>query len=167
MSDEERTIAAALTMLVSEAFLQASPNGGWFLNPGEHGFVGELANVSAKQASLAPAPGRKTIASHASHINYHLSLLNRFAAGEPNPFATADWKESWTVTSVSEAAWDDLRGDLKRHAEVWLDFVRQPRPWGEVELAGAFASAAHAAYHLGAVRQMIAWTETQPNAIVE
>ena len=163
MSDEERTIAAALDMLVSEAFLEASPNGGWFLNPKQSGFVGELANVSARQASREPAPGRKTIASHASHINYHLTLLNRFAQGEPKPFATADWNESWTVTSVSAAAWDDLRGDLKRNAEAWLDFVRQPRSWGEVHLAGAFASAAHAAYHLGAVRQMIAWIGTQPS----
>lgn len=164
MSDERQTIAAALTMLVGEGFLQAASQGGWFLNPGQAGFVAELANVSAKQASHAPAPGRKTVASHAFHIDFHLKLLNRFAAGEPNPFATANWDESWTVTSVSEAEWDDLRADLKRNAEAWLQFVGQPRTWNEIELAGAFASAAHAAYHLGAVRQMIAWIESQATA---
>lgn len=163
MGDEDLTIAAALTMLAGEAYLQASSDGGWFLNPSQSGFVGELGEVTAKQASREPAPGRKTIASHASHINYHLTLLNRFAQGEPNPFATADWNESWVVTSVSESAWDDLRGDLRRNAEAWIDFVRQPRPWNKIQLAGAFASVAHAAYHLGAVRQMIAWLATQPN----
>lgn len=161
MSDERPLIAKALTMLVGEAFLQADPQAGWLLNPGQPGFVRELESVSAEQASRSPAPGRRTIASHAAHIDYHLSLLNRFAAGEPNPFATADWSESWRVTSVSEAAWDDLRGDLKRRAEAWLEFVRQPRAWGEMELTGAFASAAHAAYHLGAVRQMTAWIRAQ------
>lgn len=167
MSDERQTIAAALATLVGEAFLEADARSGWFLNPGQAGFVNELANVSALQASRAPAQGRMTIASHAAHVNYHLTLLNRFAAGEPNPFATANWKESWTVTSVSQAAWDDLRGDLKRHAEAWLAYVRQPRSWGELELTGAFASAAHAAYHLGAVRQMIAWVETQPTSDID
>jgi hypothetical protein len=159
LSDERQTIAATLTTLVSEAFLHAAPQGGWFLDAGQAGFVDELARISAQQASQAPAPGRKTIASHAAHVNYHLTLLNRFAAGEPNPFATAEWSESWIVDSVSEAAWGDLQGDLKRNAEAWLQFVKQPRAWGETELTGAFASAAHAAYHLGAVRQMIAWVE--------
>lgn len=161
MSDEQQTIAAALTMLVGEGFLQASSQGSWFLNPAQAGFVTELADVSVKQASKEPAPGRKTIASHAFHINFHLKLLNRFASGEPNPFATANWDESWKVTSVSEAAWDELRAELRRNAEAWLQYVGKPRAWSEIELAGAFASSAHAAYHLGAVRQMIAWVESQ------
>jgi hypothetical protein len=163
MSDDERkAIAAALEMLTTEAFLQAGPQAAWFLNPNDPGFAGELAKISAERASQEPAPGRKTIASHAAHINFHLTLLNRYAAGEPNPFATADWAESWTVVSVSHAAWEDLRGDIERNARTWVAFVRQPREWDLMGLSGAFASAAHAAYHLGAIRQMSAWIASSP-----
>lgn len=160
-NDERDAIAAALEMLTKEAFLQADPQAGWFLNPGDPGFAGELAKISAERASREPAPGRKTIASHAAHINFHLTLLNRFAQGEPNPFATAEWGESWNVVSVSDAAWDDLRGDIDRKARAWIDFVRQPREWDRMGLTGAFASSAHAAYHLGAIRQMSVWISTQ------
>jgi hypothetical protein len=35
-------------------------------------------------------PGKTTIAAHVDHVHFGLSILNRWAAGEGNPWAGAD-----------------------------------------------------------------------------
>jgi hypothetical protein len=101
-------------------------------------------------------PGATTIAAHADHVHYGLSLLNRWAAGEENPFATADWEASWKRTTVSADEWQALRDKLRQAADRWRQAVAARTDWNDVAAAGAISSAAHTAYHLGAIRQIIA-----------
>jgi hypothetical protein len=95
-----------------------------------------------------------TIAAHANHVNYGLELLNRWAGGEENPFATADWEGSWAKQTVSLDEWQEVVAGLQHEAASWIAALEEPREWDEISFTGALASAAHIAYHLGAIRQL-------------
>jgi uncharacterized damage-inducible protein DinB len=130
----------------------------WILNKEDAGLVATLDRLSPKDASAELIATRATLAGHANHIRFSLSLLNRWAKGE-NPFADADWAGSWRVQQVTAAEWADLRDSLRAEAAEWLDAVDDPREWDPVSLTGAIASAAHLAYHFSAIRQLLGLLE--------
>lgn len=125
----------------------------YMLNQGDPGLLGSLDRLSADAASARQAGGA-SIAAHVDHLRYGLSLLNRWAAGEPAPWQDADWTESWKKSGVSEAEWRTLRDELRREASAWTDALREPRDLNDVELGWIVGSVAHLAYHFGAIRQI-------------
>ena len=86
---------------------------------------------------------------------YGLSLLNRALAGDPSGYATADWSLAWKLETVTDAEWQQLVADLDREATAFQQSAGDSREWSEIMLTGCFGAAAHVAYHLGAVRQML------------
>ena len=132
-----------------------SDTGAWVLGRGDLGLADALQDIAAEIASQRPAIGRNTIAAHAGHVKYGLELLNRWAGGEENPFADADWEGSWRRQVVTEVEWKDLIAGLRAEALAWITALQEPREWDEISLTGALASAAHLAYHLGAIRQLV------------
>lgn len=143
----------ALSTVLNELLDGSASDSGWVLNPQDPGLLRSISGLSAADASAIPAGGRSSIAAHVDHLRYGLSLLNRWAE-EENPFANADWSASWKRTTVSESEWTSLRNDLQSEARRWQTAVRQPREFTDDEMKGYLASAAHLAYHLGAIRQM-------------
>ena len=132
----------------------ATGRGGAFvLNSGDVGLLQSLDKMSADEASRSVNDGA-TIAAHAQHVRYGLSLMNRWASEGGNPFADARWDEAWKTSDVDAAAWDEIRIGLRDEAHRWLQALTSPRDVAEVELAGMAASVAHLAYHLGAIRQI-------------
>lgn len=150
---DTREISGTLGTLLGELVDGAPSGGAYMLNGGDLGMLRSLDRLSAADASVA-ATGGASIAAHVDHVRYGLSLMNRWAGGEENPFASADWTESWRTTSVSDEEWAQLRADLRDEAHRWLEAVRTPREVGEIELNGMIGSIAHLAYHLGAIRQI-------------
>ena len=150
------TFKDALSNLLIEIFNGPPEGGAYILNPGDPGLLRQLDRLDAKAASTRPMPGATTIAAHADHVHYGLSLLNRWAAGEENPWATADWDASWKRTTVTDAEWKSLRDKLREAATTWREAVSKRTDWNDLAAAGALGSAAHTAYHLGAIRQIIA-----------
>ena len=112
-----------------------------------------LAAISATDASRSVNDGA-TIAAHAQHLRYGLSLMNQWAQEGGNPFANARWDEAWAVSAVDDIAWTDIRNGLSQEAHEWLKVLTSPREVSDVELTGMIASIAHLAYHLGAIRQI-------------
>jgi len=145
-----RDISRSLTTLLSELVDGAPRTGAYMLNKGDPGLLQSLDKLDAAIASRVHAGG----ASHVDHVRYGLSLLNRWAAGEKNPWTQADWTASWRKTAVTESEWQQLRGNLREEARRWSDALSTPRDVAEVELNGILGSIAHMAYHLGAIRQM-------------
>jgi hypothetical protein len=144
-------IASSLTTLLSE-LADGPKSGGFVLNRGDVGLLRSLAALSAADASRSENGGA-TIAAHADHLRYGISLMNRWAAGE-NPWNGADWSESWRISTINDAEWADIRGRLGDEAHRWLSAVGTPREVNELELNGMIGSIAHLAYHLGAIRQI-------------
>lgn len=146
--------SAVLTRLFSELVDGANdPNGAFILNSGDVGLVRSLDKISAADASRS-VNGGATIAAHAQHVRYGLSLMNRWATEGGNPFADATWDDAWKISVVDAAEWEEIRGGLRVETHAWLRALGSPRDVSEVELSGMIASIAHLAYHLGAIRQI-------------
>ncbi len=151
-------VLKSVRTLQEELFIRPNPNGAWILNRYDTALLGLLDELSAEQASAQPIPGRSSIAGHVNHLRFSLGLLNRWAEGE-NPYADADWAGSWNIQSVTEAEWQQLRNALRDEVNAWIEALQVPRPLDEMSLTGVIASAAHVAYHVGAVRQLLGLVE--------
>jgi hypothetical protein len=145
----------SLTRLFSELVEGAKgPAGSAFvLNSGDAGLLASLDKLSAVDASRS-VHGGATIAAHAQHVRYGLSLMNRWATDGGNPFADAKWDEAWTTSAVNDDEWSEIRGGLRDECQRWLRALGTPRDVTKIELSGMIASIVHLAYHLGAMRQI-------------
>jgi hypothetical protein len=144
----------ALARLFSELVDGATAAGDAFiLNSGDAGLLKSLDKLSAADASRSANHGA-TIAAHAQHVRYGLSLMNRWATGGGNPFADAKWDEAWKISPVGPAEWQEIRDGLRDEARRWLGVLKSGRRATELEMTGMIASIAHLAYHLGAIRQI-------------
>src|SRR5436190_23982556 len=148
------SIAHTLTRLFSELVDGAHERDGAFmLNSGDIGLLRSLDALPPAAASRS-VNGGATIAAHAQHLRYGLSLMNRWAAEGGNPFADAKWDEAWKTSSVDARAWGEIRNGLRDETHRWLEALRSPRDITDLELTGIIGSIAHLAYHLGAIRQI-------------
>ena len=123
------------------------------LNSGDLGLLRSLDAISAADASRS-SNGGATIAAHAQHVRYGLSLMNRWATEGGDPFTEATWDEAWKISAVDPAQWNDIRHGLREEAHRWRQALGEGREATGVELTGMIASVAHTAYHLGAIRQI-------------
>ncbi|HUW40109.1 MAG TPA: hypothetical protein VMV90_03810 [Rectinemataceae bacterium] len=153
---------AALT-LFDEAYQGPSnANGTWFVdNEPDCGFLGSLAKVDAAAASKPLRPGDSaTLASHAGHLRFSLSLANRAAKGE-NPYPTADWLKSWAEHEVNEKAWAELIAGLRAEYTAFREVIGSGAMWKDADsLTGTFGTIAHGAWHLGVIRQALGLVAT-------
>jgi hypothetical protein len=147
-------VSSPLARLFAE-LVNGAPQGGdaFVLNSGDAGLLRSLANLSAADVSQSVNEGA-TIAAHARHLQYGLSLMNRWAREGGNPFADATWDQAWKTSRVDDAEWRSIRDGLQQETSRWLEALGSPRAVSEVELAGMIGSVAHLAYHLGAIRQI-------------
>ncbi|HMH83361.1 MAG TPA: hypothetical protein VK531_10855 [Gemmatimonadales bacterium] len=151
-------IVSLLTRMLREAF--EGPPGPWtyFTDtaPGT-GIFGTIGGVSAAEASRQGGPGHTTIAGHVHHLSASVALSTRGLRGES---AARDRSRSWTVSAVDDTGWADVRARLRREYEGLLVAVETHARWDEDALGVAIGAIAHAAYHLGAIRQRL----TPPSA---
>lgn len=126
------------------------------------GLFGTIDRLSAAAASRASGASGSTIAGHVRHLVASLALSVQWMHGEP---ITRDRSGSWTVYTVDEAAWGTLRRELRRAYEDLNVAIETEREWGEDALGGALGAIAHAAYHLGAIRQRIAFEGSAAGAL--
>ena len=147
-------MSLVLTRLFSELVDGATESTGAFiLNNRDVRLLRSLNKLSADDASRS-VNGGATIAAHAEHVRYGLSLMNRWAKEGGNPFADAKWDEAWKTFDVDATEWENIRNALREEAHCWLEALASPRDVTDVELSGMVASIAHLAYHLGAIRQI-------------
>jgi hypothetical protein len=156
MNSTDSIFHGAITKLLNEIFEGPPGDEAYILNPGDPGLLAQLESISAATASKAPAPGKPPIAAHVDHLHYGLSLINRWLAGEENPWAGADWNASWRVTRIRDEEWRALLRKLRQASTSWREAASKRREWDPVHAAGAISSVAHTAYHLGAIRQILA-----------
>jgi hypothetical protein len=155
MAMQTADISDSLTTLLSELTDGAKAGGAYVLNTGDVGLLRSLDKLSAADASQSLAGGA-TIAAHAEHLRFGLSLMNRWAREGGNPFADAAWDKAWQTTVVDDAEWTRIRNGLRDEATGWLRAVGSLRDVNAVELNGVIGSIAHLGYHLGAMRQIAA-----------
>ena len=146
-------LAAPLAAVLNELVHGTAPTGGYMLNKGDVGLLRALDTLPAEQASRI-VNGGSSIAAHVDHCTYYIVLMNRWAAGDKNPWKGADWAASWRRSTVDEDSWSASRVALAEELRKWTAFIKEPRDVEEQALTGMLASVVHLAYHLGAIRQM-------------
>ncbi len=142
-----------LSHLFSELVNGVTAQSGFILNAGDTGLLKSIDTLSAADASRSTNEGA-TIAAHAQHLRYALSLMNEWATAGGNPFANARWDEAWKTSTVDESRWREIRDGLRDETERWLKALQTPRDAAGIEFSGMVGSIAHLAYHLGAIRQI-------------
>jgi hypothetical protein len=156
MTTTDSAFQRALSDMLTEIFDGPPGQAAYLLNPGDPGLLRQLDAIDARTASTPIVPGRTTVAAHIDHVQTGLAMLIRWAAGEANPWAGTDPNASWRRTTVTDDEWRALRGALRRDAEQWRTVVAGRTSWDDTGAAIAFSTAVHTAYHLGAIRQVLA-----------
>jgi hypothetical protein len=147
-------IVAVLVRLLREAFAGSPGSWTYFTDGGPgSGLFGTLDALTAAEASQVSGPGGTSIASHVDHVCASLALSVREMRGETT---SRDRSRSWTVSLLDDAEWAALRTRLRQEYEHASVAVQTLPALNEDALATAFGAIAHAAYHLGAIRQRLA-----------
>jgi hypothetical protein len=119
-------------------------------NRPDAGLLGALASIGAAEASRVW--GDTTVAAHAHHIAFAMADSAAIIEGSHTP---PDWKESWRVKFVDDAAWKDLVGRVGREYQRLRRAIESRAASSGEAFADAAGCIAHVAYHLGAIRQKI------------
>lgn len=147
-------IAASLTTIFAELVTGVQkPGTAFVLNTGDAGLLVSLDTLSAEDASRSTNDGA-TIAAHAQHVRYGLSLMNRWLREGGNPFADATWDEAWKLSRVDDREWRAIRQGLRTECEGWQTALASRAQPTTLELKSMIGSIAHLGYHLGAIRQI-------------
>jgi hypothetical protein len=143
----------AMVVLFKECFQGVEPGKDytWFVQ-GKKGIFDALDSLTAERASHRPSPDCATIAAHAFHIRYALHGANAELGGPPQ---VGDWESSWDKQTVSESEWDELRQEIRREYQYFLDAVEANEIPNEEAGIGFLAQLPHMAFHLGAIRQIM------------
>ncbi|HRP62489.1 MAG TPA: DinB family protein [Phycisphaerales bacterium] len=141
--------------LFTEAFEGANGPATWFVNNEPNcGIFGSIESLSASDASRATIDGGRSLAAHVEHLRWWLANVNSVARGGAwNP----DWSGSWSVQIVSDDEWKTLRDALRMEYQRVLDSLAEVNitPDDRMMLTGMMAMSAHAAHHLGTMRQIV------------
>lgn len=115
-------------------------------------FFDTIDKIDAAQASRMIADGSVTIAAHCEHVRFYLEFLSNYMNEK---FMMADWKDSWKVKTVTDAEWNNLRGQLQKTYQMVTDTFNEVETWNDFKISGALGILAHTAYHLSAIRQIL------------
>jgi hypothetical protein len=144
------TVGQVMAVLL-EAFEGPPEKWSYFTDQGpEAGLFGTLGKLDATAASRAT--GGSTIAAHVHHLVFSLDASASWIRGER---VRHDWAQSWSVSTVDEAGWRELLERLRAGYQELRRTVEVHAADSLEAFGGAVGAAAHAAYHLGAIRQKV------------
>jgi hypothetical protein len=124
---------------------------GWF-----SGLLETLEPLDAFTVSRSILTNGSTIAAHVHHLWFCMVVINIHLESSPE---VTDWNEEWAIREVDAEAWlrlkADLRGEFERTSR-WLELSVIGETAGDAaKLNLVMEGIAHAAYHVGAVRQIL------------
>ena len=131
----DTTLPASLATLLSELVRRYAADRRLHAEPRRQGIAGvaRQAHAPTRHRRLSTTVRRSPRTSITSL--YGITLMNRWAAGEKIPWRDADWKASWTRTTVDDAGWSDLRQRLANALQAWLITIGKPKEYSERELS--------------------------------
>jgi len=142
-----------LLALFDEAYASEEYENTWFKdNEPASSILTALDALTVEQA-LARGCGRNPVAGHAQHLAVSLEGVDRALRGEP---WDVDWEGSWQLAEpFGESEWEALRLRLRRAYAASIVAIREREDWSDLALRrGTIGTLAHAAFHLGAIRQI-------------
>jgi hypothetical protein len=135
--------------LLKETFEGSPPSGSAYTDPGPGGGIfGTLSPIDSKAAS-EPRCG-SSIAAQVGHIVFAIDAASAWIRGD---HSSRKWKESWRISTVSDAEWNDLRQQVEAGYRDLRAAIESHAATSDDAFGSAVAIVAHMAYHLGAIRQ--------------
>lgn len=120
-------------------------------NPG-YGFIDVIRSISADDASRPLHQSGSTLAAHTEHLRWSLNYALSFFEGKQE---RRDWNESWRIKTVTSEEWENLQSALQNEYITVRAAVLEVTNWDNPQfITGVMALLPHAAYHLGAIKQM-------------
>jgi DinB superfamily len=153
-SSPESPVAEAVLTLLKETFEGPSGPSTYYIdNDPRAGLFGAIDALSPSEASRAPRALAPSIAAHVHHVAFHAEMSSAWMRGDRRE---RDWKRSWSVQEVDAKEWDAECRAVRAEYEKLVRAIREvPAAVGE-ELLTTLGALAHAAYHLGEIRQRVA-----------
>lgn len=148
----------AFLALWTEIFEPTGDGPHWILDGGTSMFE-TLADITAAEASMPVSNQSANLAAQVNHTSYYIGELREGLA--TNFTNEADWPGSWQVGAVDDAEWQRLIEQLRADYEWMAGLAKEMSLWEEDYVGGAIAMVAHAAYHLGEIRQGIGIIRSQ------
>lgn len=148
------TIIKPFLDILREIYIGTEGQQSWVIDakPGD-GFTAAIHQLSAEQASTPIVPGGSTIAAHTEHLRWSLYFALEFFEGRT---PSSKWEESWKIRAVNQEQWEQLQQDLLQAYSKLNNAVASVKDWSNDYLVkGTLALLPHAAYHLGAVKQLM------------
>ncbi|WP_316810020.1 hypothetical protein [Pedobacter heparinus] len=140
--------------LLREIYIGSETSEVWIIDgkPG-HGLTATAKELTAEQASKPLVKGGTTVAAHTEHLRWSLEFAMEFYKGKQ---PSGNWVESWKVKEVNEEEWEQLQLALLVAYQKVIYSIKEVKDWSNPALVtGTLALLPHAAYHLGAVKQLI------------
>ncbi|MFO0929978.1 MAG: hypothetical protein U0736_23635 [Gemmataceae bacterium] len=148
------TLADAVGQVVAvldEAFSPPQRSWSYFLDRQHGGLLQMMAGLTAEEASQPV--GGSSVAAHAHHVAFALAASKAWLEGRPAP---RDWEASWVVHTVDADAWEALQVQVRANYLHVREAIGRHAADRAEAFGGAVGAAAHAAYHVGAIRQKLA-----------
>jgi hypothetical protein len=120
---------------------------GWFSGPFE-----TLEPLDALTASRSILTNGSTIAAHVHHLWFCMVVINRRLESSPE---STDWNEEWAIREIDTEAWLKLKANLRSEFERTLRWLDSSAAGDTAQFNLVIDGIAHAAYHVGAVRQIL------------
>src|SRR5262245_57391369 len=152
-SPESPAVDAVLVLLKETFEGPSGPSTFYIDNDPKAGLLAAIDALSPSEASRAPKPDAPSIAGHVHHLAFHVEMSSAWLTGDRD---ARDWSKRWSVMEGDAKEWDALRRRVRSEYEKLVRAVREEESARGEALTTAVASIAHAAYHLGAIRQRVA-----------
>ena len=143
-----------ITEFLDEAYDGPSHPITWFINNDpESGLLGTVKKITAEEASTPIIENGTTIAAHVEHLRWSLNKTKSLLRGE-NP--AMNWSESWRVRRIDPEDWMLLIEQLRIEYDQLVQWLSSGVSLdSDEQLKEVLALIPHAAYHMGAIRQMV------------
>jgi hypothetical protein len=146
-----------LLAVLREAFEGSDQGWTYFTDSGrESAIFGSLEGLSAAEASHPW--GGTSVAAHAHHILFSLEASAAWTSGDRSP---RNWPESWRVSTVDDAEWRQMQEQIRARYQTLRQAFESSAAVDEEAFGAAVGAVAHMAYHLGAIRQKLAFSKGQ------
>lgn len=145
------SIITQLMAVLGEAFEGPKERWSYFTDTGaDAGMFATIGKLTAEEATRVL--GETSIAAHVNHVLFGLEASAAWIQGNRT---TRDWKGSWRVSSIEEADWKRLLERLRAGYQTLRRAIPMYAATTPEAMGGAVGALAHAAYHLGAIRQKV------------
>ena len=149
-----KQVTDQLTAILEEAFEHPPKPWSYFTDPSpDAGYFGLIEKVQVIDANRSI--GGSSIAAQVNHVIFSMEASITFIKGDVHSPTLDQWQQSWQVPELTEVTWKQMQVKLRETYHQLQDHIRSHATSRPETMGMAIGTIAHAAYHLGAIKQKI------------